>query len=929
MNGKPRSLARVSVILFPAIRLTSLRGPTPRHYVMSPELESLEKKIAALEGQVFSLRSELEKAKRGTPPVVATKAEAQPVTAKQAAPPQTTLTATASPAPAARPKEAPAVQPAAATVNDAGFSWEWLIGGNIIGKIGIVTLIVSTALFMVYALDQGWLSEWIRLLMLQAAFGALSYLSYRLYVKNYKVIPEILAITALAANIIAIYSAHFVYRFLGRTETMAMMALLMAIALAFARRIQSTALTVILFAGFFALPVIHSRGINEPKAYFTYLLAVNLLYFLLQQFRSSPHTLWVLALGNALSLFGWAGAYRQYATTPLFFCAVTLVILLYNAHKSSWGQASPGAGDAMDGVRSTAGGFFRAAAVIFVNIVYAGMVSSVLSLNKDFSKEITALALLCQAAINFLVVQFLPGEKRSLSSATLIVILFMASGVSVIMDGPAERLVLAVLLTAAMFVAGKWPDPLVYYGAATVNLINLVALFVGLSHSSDRWFILNFQAGGFLFYAVAAIYMRAKTIWPQRFNFGIALTGVALVTSFIGIITELQRVVTTKDSRLLMITLVFAAYALTLLFIGFRWQKVWFRQAGLFFMGLAIAKFYFIDIWQWDKSVRIIAGIIMGGGLVLISFYYEKFRNKFKELGVILILGGFVLSSSPVEAVEKFKPNRFKFVKELSLKGELNGKTFGSVVVDADIYKSAGENDVRLAYDGKIVPYARQMKKSGDDKRMEKEITVADLVTSVDGENNSIFIFENRDNIRLSGLKLNFKEKDYTREILVYHRSGKFQPNVLAKSITLTRKAGKPEFHTVDFAPVSGEIQLQIRNEDDAALALTQFAAVSDKEFIIFRVPDNFADSDKKIQLYYSGEYSQKPKYDIADSLGEGTAYAEFALEAEKPNPQHKLTLFDPPYSIWLFRTVFWLLLALIAWRMFAIYKREKTSTAI
>lgn len=864
-------------------------------------LQSLEKKISALETEVFSLRSELERAKRqqGTPSGAAVAPAAAKVV--EAAPPVQAAHAPTAPKPATQ-------------TTDAGFSWEWLIGGNIIGKIGIVTLIISTALFMVYALDQGWLSEWVRLILLESAFGVLGYLSYRLYLKNYSYIPEILAITALAANIIAIYSAHFVYRFLGRTETMAMMAILMALSLAFARRIRSTALTVILFAGFFALPVIHSRGINEPKAYFAYLFAVNILYFALQLKKASPHTLWILALGNALSLFGWAGAYRQYATTPLFFSVATLALLLYSAHRADWGE--------------TARKFFQSAAVIFVNLLYAGMVASVLTLNKEFSKEISALALLCQAAVNFLVLQFLPAERRSLSSATLIVVLCMALGVTVIMEGPAERLTLAVLLTLAMFLSGKWPDMLVYYGAATANLINLIALFVGLSHASDRWFLLNFQAGGFLFYAVAAIYMRAKTLWPPRFNFGIALTGIALVTSFIGLISELQRVFTSKDARLLMITLVFASYALVLLFIGFRRQKVWFRQAGLFFMGLAVAKFYFIDIWQWDKSVRIIAGIIMGGGLVLISFYYEKFRNKFKEMGVILVLAGFVLSSGQAEAAEKFKPNRFRFVKELNAKSELPGKTYGSVIVDADIYKSAGENDVRLAYDGKVLPYARQMKKSGEDKKMEKDIPVADLITSVDGENTSIFIFENKDNIRMSGIKLNFKEKDFTREIRVYHKAGRFQPNALAKSVTLTRKAGKPDFHLVDFAPVSGEIQLQIVNEDDAALVLTQFTAVSDKEFIIFRIPENFSESDKKILLYYGGEYAQKPKYDIAESLTESTVYAEFGLEAQKANPEHKLTLFDPPYSIWFFRTVFWLLLALIAWRMFAIYRKEKSAPA-
>lgn len=882
------------------------------------QLEGLEKKITTLESEIFSLRSEFERLKRA-PAVPATAA------ALKSEPPKVSKPIPPGPAkvqvtPPVAKTEPPVAQ--REPQGDAGFSWEWLIGGNIIGKIGIITLIVSTALFMVYALDQGWLSEWVRLIMLQAAFGALSYLSYRLYTRNYKFIPEILAITALAANTIAIYSAHFVYRYLGRLETIAMMFSLMALALLFARRIRSGALTMILFAGFFALPVIHSRGINEPKAYFTYLLAVNVLYFLIQHlnrgdnaFRTSPHTLWVLLVGNAVSLFGWSGTYHQYATTPLLFVALTLAMLLYTAHQMAWSEK----------IRV----FFKPAAIITVNFFYIFMLASVLALNKDFPREVEALALLCQAAINYIILQVLPAENRNTSSASLISVLLMAIGVGVIMDGPAEKLVLAALLTAAMYLAARFGDALLYYGAAVVNAINLIALFAGLSHSSDKIFLLNFQAAGFIFYAVATIYLRVKALWPERFNFAPVLTGVALVTSFVCIITELQRIVIAKDSRLLMITLVFAAYALVLLTIGFRRQKVWFRQAGLFFMGLAIAKFYFVDIWQWDKSVRIVAGIIMGGGLVLISFYYEKFRSKFKEMGAVLLMAGLVLPSGSADALEKFKPNRFKFVKELTVKTEtLEGKTYGSIVVDAELYKSAGENDLRLAFDGKIVPFTRQVRKNAEDKKVEKEIPISDLVTSVDGENTSVYIFENSNRIRLTGLKINFKEKDYTREAMVYHRPGKFQANTLAKSATLTRKAGKPEVHTIDFAAVAGEIQLQVKNEDDAALTLSQFVAISDKELIVFRIPEKLAESDKKIQIYYGGQYTQKPKYDIGDTADEKSNYAEFSVGPEQANPLHKLSLFDPPYSIWFFRTVFWLLLGLIAWRMFLVYKKEKAATA-
>lgn len=867
----------------------------------------LEKKIAALESEIFSLRSEFERWKRQT--------QSGDLANKPAAPTK------AAPAHAGIPPRPTPSTPASATpspsrTEESIFSWEWLIGGNLIGKLGIITLIVSTAFFMVYALDQGWLSEWIRLLMLQAAFAALSWSSYQLYKKDYKYVPEILAITALAANTIAIYSAHFVYGFLGRIETMAMMFSVMCVALFFALHIRSTALTMILFGGFYALPVIHSRGLNEPKSYFLFLLAINVLYLILhlrseKNGRTTPaYTIWVLALGNALSVFGWVGAFNQYATTPLFFCALSLTILLYAAHTAKW--PAP--------IAHT----LKPVSLLLVNALTAAMTIAVISTNKNFAIEVTAIALLCIGAINLVVTHALPQENRHLSATVLSIILCMVVGISLLLDDSPERIAQAILLTAVMFVSGRANDQLLFTTAAALNGINFLALFASLTNGNESRFLLNLQAAGLLFYVVASIWLRLHSVWPKKLRFGPVFTGVALVASFVLIITELQRIVIGKNARLLMLTLVFAAYALVLLFIGFRRQKVWFRQAGLVFMGFAVLKFYLVDIWQWNTAVRIIAGIIMGGALVVISFYYEKFRSKFRELGVILLLLGLLAPTSKIDAAEKFRANRYRYAKELALQSEsIAGKKYGSVLMDAELYKAAGENDLRLVHDDKIVPYVRKLRKRDGQDKIEKEIPVAELTFSVDGENNSIYIFDNRDRARISRLRLAFQEKDFTREVELSHKTGKFQPSKTLKTLTLSRKDGKPEFHTIDFDTTAGSLQLLIQNEDDEPIHLTQFVAISEKEYLFFRLPEKFAESKKPLLLYYGADYAQKPKYDIAESASEEANVVEFILKGQTANPEFKLTPFDPPYSIWIFRVIFWFLTALIAWRLYSIYRHD------
>lgn len=872
----------------------------------------LEQKIASLESQIFSLRSEFERAKREGSTTL-TNTQAQRTLPKISRPDAIIAAHAAAPAVIERGPS----QKQTNESDETTFSWEWLIGGNIIGNIGIVTLIVSTALFMVYAIDQGWLGEWIRLLMLQAAFAGLGYASYRLYSRHYRYVPEILAIAALAANTIAIYTAYFVYRFLGRGETMVMMFAVMCLALFFARHIRSAALSMILFGGFFALPVIHSQGINEPKSYFAYLLAVNLLCFFLQlrlphqQATGNVHTLWIVMLGNALSVFGWVAAFHQYSASALLFCALTLLLSLHAAHAGAWSGRYQY--------------LLQPAAIVFVNILSAMMVAAVLSTNGAFAAEVTAVSLLCIAAINFFVLRILPRQRRHMPAAALVVLLLMTVGISLVLGGQTQRLAQAVLLTLALHASARSNDRLLFAGAAAANGVNFIALLGSLTYGSEHRFLINSQAGGLLFYTVAAIWLRINSLWPASFHFGPVLTAIALLASFVGIITELQRIFTAKDARLLLLTLVLAGYALALLVVGFRRQKVWFRQAGLAFMGLAILKFYLVDIWQWDKSIRIFAGIIMGGGLVVISFYYEKFRGKFRELGAVLVLCGLALPAGDIAAAEKFRPNRYRYIKELAPPAAATaGKRYGSVLIDAELYRAAGENDIRLVHDQKIVAYSQQSLGKKQNDTVEKEIPVSDLIYSVDGENTAVYGFGNSDRIRISRLRLAFHEQDFTREVSIYHRPGKFQNDTLAKSVTLTRKAGKPAYHTIDFPAVSGEVQVQIANEDDEPLTLIQFVTVSEKEYLLFRLPERLAESGKPLTLYYGAAHAQKPKYDIAETLADEEDPALFTLRPQQANADFRVTLFDPPYSVWIFRTVFWLLLVLIAWRMYCIYRKDR-----
>lgn len=52
------------------------------------------------------------------------------------------------------------------------------------------------------------------------------------------------------------------------------------------------------------------------------------------------------------------------------------------------------------------------------------------------------------------------------------------------------------------------------------------------------------------------------------------------------------------------------------------WNR--FRFFGIAMMLLIIGKLYFVDVWQWEIGVRVIAFLALGGALLSISFLYQK-----------------------------------------------------------------------------------------------------------------------------------------------------------------------------------------------------------------------------------------------------------------------------------------------------------------
>ncbi|MFH1564565.1 MAG: DUF2339 domain-containing protein [bacterium] len=56
------------------------------------------------------------------------------------------------------------------------------------------------------------------------------------------------------------------------------------------------------------------------------------------------------------------------------------------------------------------------------------------------------------------------------------------------------------------------------------------------------------------------------------------------------------------------------------------------RLGGIGLLSLAILKLFFYDLWGLGTLYRIISSISLGVALLSISFAYQKYKDKIKEI---------------------------------------------------------------------------------------------------------------------------------------------------------------------------------------------------------------------------------------------------------------------------------------------------------
>jgi uncharacterized membrane protein len=85
------------------------------------------------------------------------------------------------------------------------------------------------------------------------------------------------------------------------------------------------------------------------------------------------------------------------------------------------------------------------------------------------------------------------------------------------------------------------------------------------------------------------------------------------------------------DTASLLLSVFYLFYGGILIWIGMIKKYAGFRMFGLGIIGFIILKTYLVDIWDFDEIIRILAFIILGGFILVVSFYYSKISQNLKD----------------------------------------------------------------------------------------------------------------------------------------------------------------------------------------------------------------------------------------------------------------------------------------------------------
>jgi len=305
-----------------------------------------------------------------------------------------------------------------------------------------------------------------------------------------------------------------------------------------------------------------------------------------------------------------------------------------------------------------------------------------------------------------------------------------------------------------------------------------------------RWAVINPRGLGFVAAIICA--MAAALVCRRRGATESADVGPRLpMSSLLGVFAHLsgllmlttevyaQGVVRNWQTwTALSITLVWLLYALATLIGGIYYRSATIRILALLLFAVTAAKVFLYDVWKLSSEWKTAAFIALGVVLMLVSFFYRRYRDRIRAWVQAAAIAGFAIllfNGTPAEAGEDRTPlDSSPFRWSLSANAGSERRLVGAPL-PADLYGEARDDlgDLRVlmvdetAKTSKDVPYL--LVRPFDSSGVQSEVVeVLNLSRTDQGTEFMLDLGEEPQTIREIFVDVDFATQNYQHDVSVY-----------------------------------------------------------------------------------------------------------------------------------------------------------------
>jgi len=506
----------------------------------------------------------------------------------------------------------------ASRLTDTGFL-ENILGGNILGKMGILALVLAAGWFIKLAFDERWINESGRIYTgLLAGFLVLG-AGLFLAIKKYRILPAPVAGAGFAILYLSLFGAYNYYDLLSLEETFVYLALLSVLIAVLAGFADIQILYLFSLAGAMSAPILLSRGENSYRFLFSYLASVNIGFFILSRWRQWKTSPYFLLLGDVVIYSVWANEHLAESSVsfPLaFLCAIYLIFL------------------ARESVFVPQRGKFSLTSSILIVLCAVSFYSLGVWLFHIKHEDLRPHFLLASGALllpfiwNFQRIGSYSAVNESRSVLWVVFFPFVLSSIADISKGYPYAMAVIVFCGAfSIFSSWNSSKPLLIVSAVLwVSGILYLFFSVGKPYPFRPVFNARFFVFLAAFVSLVLTYLISRKKPAHESIRLFAYAGMIVLIA--GSLKEARDFISDAHYRNLVYSYIIAFYSITALTAGFLRSSRSLRFTGIVLAVIVVLKLYCYDIWTMSRVVRIIAGFTLGTALVILSIVYQKYRDK-------------------------------------------------------------------------------------------------------------------------------------------------------------------------------------------------------------------------------------------------------------------------------------------------------------